>query len=395
MKNISLVVVAVCACIVLSGSKAVESPDALKIFNKVAFRLANIKSVKYRFTKEFNYPSNDYLYKSEGDMYISFAKDNDRVGFRYFYQSNDGVIFFNNAELVSTDAQKKTMTVKRKVKLENFSGNPPLFHSIITLRNALPLIINDKSILKTVSDTTIKDKVYYLLQFNLQNRYINYYLGTEFSNTTTDVAFHYKIIADKSSYLPVTVLRTIKGSLDLNRTDFIDIDTNPAPPADSVWYYSSYQTDYRLEEKQKVNLIKPGTTAPDWQFTDLRSDTATSLAKYKGNVVLLEFWIKNCGYCIEAVPRLNRLQQAYGDKKLKILSINTEDSKKAIAQYITNHGVKFPVLYSDNQDVNKAYGIASYPQVVLIDTTGKVIYAGLIEIEKIEPLIRSNLASGN
>jgi len=52
---------------------------------------------------------------------------------------------------------------------------------------------------------------------------------------------------------------------------------------------------------------------------------------------------------------------------------------------------KYTVMYGDNSEVNKSYGIGAFPQVVLIGKDGKVIYSGGLDVERLESLIKSNM----
>lgn len=379
------------AIVVLTSSSYFDDAKALKAFTFTSKQLQLLKVVKYRYKREFNYPSEDYVSKAEGNMYVDFGKENDLVGFRYQYSADSAMSIFNNAEVFDTNLREKTIRVAHHVKATGFEGKSALYNSIITLRNILPVVINDKSITKTVTDTLIKNKTYNLLQFVLHNRLLNY-LGTGFSTTTADLTFVYKIITDKNTGLPLTVLQTKVGSTDLNRTDFEAINNHPAPVSEKSWYYSSYLDQYTLTTPGKpVVLIKTGQSAPDWTLTNYATNAVEKLSDSKGKLVLLEFWIKNCGHCIEAVPALNSLNELYNKNGLKIVAINTEDNKTAIASFVTKHAVNYTVAFGADALVNKNYGVAAFPQVVLVDKTGVVIYSGNLDVEKLKPLISQHL----
>lgn len=364
--------------------------DNLLLFRKVAEKLRAIKTVSYHYNREFSYPSESYNSKSKGEMYIDFSKENDLVGFRYQYRDSSGLSVFNNAEAFDVDIHHKTINVAGKLNKSSFEGRSPIYNSIITLRNILPLIIEDQNIIKKVSDTLIANKSYYLLTFETQNKYPDY-LGTGFSTTTQDLRFYNRLIVNKKTLLPLTLLQTKKGSEDLNRTDFTAIKINPVPPTDNSWYYSSYLNEYKPEKQQSVVIIKAGETAPDFSLTNQETGLKEELSKFRGHVVLLEFWIKNCGYCIEAVSKLNDLNKKYKSVNFRILGVNTEDNQNAVSTFIKKNQVEYPVFWGNNPAVNKNYGIAAFPQVVLIDKAGLIIYSGNLDTEKITKLIDKSI----
>lgn len=376
--------------LLLTSSTSIIKPDPLSIYHKVANRLTALKTIKYHYIREFDYPAQNYIAKSEGDIYIDFAINNDLAGFRYQYLYAGGFSVFNNSEIFTADSKTKTIQVTHKVKLSNLEGKSALYNSIPTLRNILSLIIKDERIFKTASDTVINNKTYHLLQFVLQNKTINY-TGTGFQPTTLDLTFNYTLIVDKTTLLPITLLQIKKGSEDLNRTDFTEIDQQPVQPSEKSWYYSSYFNEYELDKSKPVAIIVPGQNAPEWELTNYSSNVKETLKQYKGKVILIEFWIRNCGYCIAAVPELNQLAEKYDTDKFTVLALNTEDSRENIGLFANKNQVKYTIMYGDNPEVNKNYGIAAFPQVVLLDKEGKIIYSGGLDVKKITPLIEENI----
>ncbi len=365
--------------------------DPITLFKQVNEKFASLKTVKYHYTREFNYPSEGYISKTEGEMYVEFAKEHDLAGMRFQYEDAQGFLIFNNAELFNGKKKTKTITVSNIKDQKNLEGNSPLYNSIVTLRNALPLIIKDESIQKSVKDTLIDHQSYHMLYFFLQDKLFTY-LGSDFSKVTKKLTFRYQMIVDKSTLLPLTILQTTVNSQDLNRIDFKNIDTSPKVVAESSWFYSSYLNNYTIEAaKVPMVPIKAGEIAPDWELTNFANNNKETLAQYQGKIILLEFWIKNCGYCIEAVPKLNALNDAYRRKDFKLLAINTEDNRHNIGVFLDKHPANYSVVYGDDPSINKKYGIAGFPQVVLISKNGTVLYSGHLNIETLKQLINKNL----
>jgi peroxiredoxin len=391
MKNFSFFIKLIILVPVFTGlSLNAGTPEKeLKIFRKFSQKLHSIKTITYRYTREFSYPAEDYHSKSEGSMYIDFSKEYDLAGFRYQYKDQNGFSVFNNSGFFETSAADRTIHLKNKMKTADFEGLSALYNSIITLRNILPAVITDKTIEKHVQDTLIGQKHFYLLTFDTQDRFPNY-LGTDFTATTEKITFYNKLVVGRKSFLPVGFIQLKKGSQDINRTAFSDIVLNPAAPAEDSWYYSTYLRAYRPEEQSPVKMISVGQKAPDFTLDKGAALGKVSLNEFKGKLVLLEFWIRNCSYCIHAVPELNKLNSKYGSSKFKLLAVNTTDSRTSIDQFITRHQVNYEVLSGDEQ-VNRDYGISAFPQMVLIDKKGDVIYSGDLNISVLDALIRANL----
>ncbi|GEN75357.1 TlpA disulfide reductase family protein [Chryseobacterium hagamense] len=391
MKNFSfffrfIILVSACTCLWLNAGTPEKE---LKIFRKLSQKLQSVKTITYRYTQEFTYPAEDYHSKSEGSIYIDFNKEYDLAGFRYQYKDQNGFSVFNNSGFFETSAADRTIHIKNKMKAADFEGLSALYNSIITLRNILPTVIKDEHIEKHVKDTLMGKKHFYLLNFKVQDRFPNY-LGTDFTATTEKITFYNKLIVDRKSFLPVSFIQLKKGSRDINRTEFSDIVLHPVPPAEDSWYYSTYLKEYTPEERNPVKIIDVGQSAPDFTLDKSKTRGKVRLHEFKGEVVLLEFWIKNCSYCINAVPELNKLNNRYDPSKFKLLAVNTTDSRSSIDQFIIRHKVNYEVLSGD-EAVNKNYGISAFPQIVLIDKKGAVIYSGDLNIAVLYPLISANL----
>ena len=373
-----------------TGSGIGRIDDNLLLFKNVSEKLKAIKTISYHYNREFIYPSESYHSKSEGEMYVDFSKENDLVGFRYQYQDSVGFSIFNNAEVFDGTTKNKTISITYKLKNSSFEGRSPIYNSIITLRNILPLVIVDDNIIKTVSDTVISKNSYYLLSFETYNKYPNY-LGTRFSTTTQELVFYNKLIVSKETLLPLTLLQSKKGSEDLNRTDFTGIKVNPLPPKENSWYYASYLNAYRPKKQESAVVIQTGHVSPDFSLINKESGLKEALSKYRGQVILLEFWIKNCGYCIEAVSKLNDLGRKYKSVNFRILGINTEDNENSIDIFIDRNKVGYPILWGNDTDINKKYGIAAFPTVVLIDKAGVIIYSGNLDTKKLAGIIDKSI----
>ena len=52
--------------------------------------------------------------------------------------------------------------------------------------------------------------------------------------------------------------------------------------------------------------VQEGLKAPDFKLYDLEG-TKTTLEDYKGKVVVIKMWFKECAPCFQEIPKVNRL----------------------------------------------------------------------------------------
>jgi thiol-disulfide isomerase/thioredoxin len=111
--------------------------------------------------------------------------------------------------------------------------------------------------------------------------------------------------------------------------------------------------------------------APDFTLQDMNGKTV-SLSNFKGKVVIIDFWATWCPPCRAAIPGLERLHKAYGQKGLVVLGISVDQGGwDTVKEFQTGYGVTYPVL-KGNDDVFAKYMVRSIPMLVITDREGKV-----------------------
>jgi peroxiredoxin len=122
-----------------------------------------------------------------------------------------------------------------------------------------------------------------------------------------------------------------------------------------------------------------GTGAPAPQFT-LSSNAGkdVSLAQYKGQVVMINFWASWCGPCKEEMPLLESIYKKYNRLGFTMIGVNVEPDSKAANEMLKQTPVSFPILYDTDSKVSKLYEVAGMPSTVIIDRTGtlRVLHRG-------------------
>lgn len=119
-----------------------------------------------------------------------------------------------------------------------------------------------------------------------------------------------------------------------------------------------------------------GDAAPDFNLTSLDGNQV-SLASLKGEVVLLDFGATWCRPCKAAMPTIQKLHEAYKDKGVVILGVNTwEKNADAAKDYMARNKFTYGRLLNGD-DLAKAYGVTGIPTLVIIGKDGKVAMADM------------------
>ena len=111
--------------------------------------------------------------------------------------------------------------------------------------------------------------------------------------------------------------------------------------------------------------------APAFTLTS-RAGQDVSLAQYKGQVVMLNFWASWCGPCRQEMPLLESIYKKYNKMGFTMIGVNVEPDSNAANQWLKATPVSFPILYDRDSKVSKLYDVAGMPSTVIIDRSGKL-----------------------
>ncbi len=120
-----------------------------------------------------------------------------------------------------------------------------------------------------------------------------------------------------------------------------------------------------------------GKPAPPLVLKDTKG-VPVKLSDYRGRVVLLNFWYSSCFPCRMETPDLIALYQAYKERGLVVLGINTdplimpEDGGEMLRRFLDTYKIPYPVLVADRK-VYDDYGRTPVaPITLLIDRQGSI-----------------------
>lgn len=135
--------------------------------------------------------------------------------------------------------------------------------------------------------------------------------------------------------------------------------------------------------------------APDFTRVDATGQQV-SLSKYRGKVVLLDFWATWCTGCKEEIPWYLEFADKYGKNGLAVVGVSMDaDGWKAVKPFLAEKmRITYPVVVGDNELAKQFSGVKSLPQTLLIDRQGRIVYShtGVVDKAKFESRIQELLA---
>jgi len=133
--------------------------------------------------------------------------------------------------------------------------------------------------------------------------------------------------------------------------------------------------------------------APEFALKDSSGETV-SLAKYRGKVVLLDFWATWCHGCKQEIPWFVEFDNKYRANGLTVVGVSMDDDGwKLVKPFIATAKVPYTIILAGDAIAQK-YSIESMPDTFLIDRQGRLAatYVGLVDKDDVEKNVRAMLA---
>ena len=129
-----------------------------------------------------------------------------------------------------------------------------------------------------------------------------------------------------------------------------------------------------IKIRPQIDLLGVGSGAPDFHAMNLRTRRPTTLADYRGKVVLLNVWATWCLPCRVEMPSIELLNKAYASKGLKILAVSVDDpgTDATIRAFVKQYGLSFEVLHDPRGNISELYDISGYPETFIVGKDGVI-----------------------
>lgn len=143
---------------------------------------------------------------------------------------------------------------------------------------------------------------------------------------------------------------------------------------------------------QPLQRLRLGDTLPNIRLEEIIQYEKSSLefADLRGKFLILDFWHRACTSCIEAFPRLEKLQKQFG-KELLLLSVAWHEDAETIKSFLKKRrelgqpiAAPIVILGNKNHPLNQLFQTAVFPTTAWINASGKLnAIVGLTEVNEV------------
>ena len=153
---------------------------------------------------------------------------------------------------------------------------------------------------------------------------------------------------------------------------------------------------YGVASEEPGPVRQRGEAAPEISLPPLEGGAERSLADWRGQVVVLNYWASWCEPCRDESPLLERWHKRISKQNATVLGVDVLDVTSDAQDFIAKYGLTYPHLRDKDGSTQDELGIVAYPETFVIDRDGRIAATrrGPVDDEfmreNVTPLLREN-----
>lgn len=117
-----------------------------------------------------------------------------------------------------------------------------------------------------------------------------------------------------------------------------------------------------------------GKPMPNLTFTAM-DGKKVSLASFKGKVLFINLWATWCAPCRDEMPGMQKLYEKMKGENFEMIAISIDkDGLKAVAPFVKELGLTFPILLDVEQQAAGPFHITGVPETFLVSPEGIILH---------------------
>jgi thiol-disulfide isomerase/thioredoxin len=121
-----------------------------------------------------------------------------------------------------------------------------------------------------------------------------------------------------------------------------------------------------------VTVLNGGETLATHRLTSLDGKT-TTLAAYRGDVVVVNFWASWCAPCRRELPLLDQWNKEWQGRGARVIAISIDKDVRKAKKFLDEMELSLPVMHDGPDGLARTLDIPAVPYTLLLDREGNVI----------------------
>src|SRR5450631_1031773 len=117
-----------------------------------------------------------------------------------------------------------------------------------------------------------------------------------------------------------------------------------------------------------------GKAAPDFVLKGMDGRNMR-MSEFRGQVVLVNFWVRWAGDSRQEMPALDRINTTYNRAGLVVLGVSVDEDLVRAHEFAAAMKVGYPILFDTTPDIGRNYMLRKMPMTILVDRSGVVRYS--------------------
>jgi peroxiredoxin len=119
-----------------------------------------------------------------------------------------------------------------------------------------------------------------------------------------------------------------------------------------------------------------GKDAPDFVLKSMDGKNLR-MSEFRGQVVLVNFWVRWAGDSRQEMPALDRINTTYSRAGLVVIGVSIDEDLIRAREFAGAMKVSYPILFDTGSDIGRDYLLQKMPVTVLVDRAGVVRYSNV------------------
>jgi peroxiredoxin len=138
--------------------------------------------------------------------------------------------------------------------------------------------------------------------------------------------------------------------------------------------------------------LRSGSVAPEFSATDIDGGSH-SVARYRGRLLLLEFWSTSCAPCRAEAPQMVQFFNGAAHAKVAFLGVASDSSETTLRAFVKDLGISWPQVREPFEGrLHKQFRVNGEPTYFLVGPTGEILddwVGGGLAVERVAKFLQA------